>query len=229
MLVEGVRAVTEVLNAGAVVSFAVVSPRLLQTDAGVELGARLLPYEPAEVTDCELCDVSDTDHPQGVLVVCQEPVYSVADIPHSGRVLVLDGVRNPGNVGTLVRSAVAFGVDTIVCLEGTVDPWGAKAVRASAGMVFRLPVVQCGGSEGMAALKERDIPILVASAEGNSVWGDRFQAFGLVVGNEVGGVRARLRERAEATIAVDMKGDAESLNVGIAGSILMHALTKKGE
>lgn len=230
VLVEGVRAVSEALDTGTRVSFAVTSPRLSTTEAGAALGRRLAELDCASVTDRELAESADTDHPQGVLLVCEEPVSALSDLPDSGRFLILDAVQDPGNVGTLVRSAVAFGLDAIICLDGTVDPWGAKVVRASAGMMFRLPVVACGVDEALAAFRERGVPLLVSSPEGADANRHRgLASFGLVVGNEGAGVRGDFRGAAPATVAVSMTGPAESLNVGIAGSILMHMLTAEGE
>jgi TrmH family RNA methyltransferase len=224
--VEGVRAVTEALDAAAVLSFSVLSPRLSGTDAGAALAVRLRHFDATEVLDRALDELSDTDHAQGVISVFQEPVHTLAEIPSAGRILILDAIQDPGNVGTLVRSAVAFGLDAVLSLDGTVDPWGSKAVRASAGMMFRLPIVPCRAGEVVDALSRLGIPILVAAAHAEALVVDRPAAFGLVVGNEGAGVRDELRASGGAVVSVRMSGPAESLNVGIAGSILMHELAQ---
>ncbi len=229
VLVEGVRAVSEALDAGVRVSFALFSPRLSTLASGPVLERRLAEHDCTLLSDQDFAELSDTDHPQGALLVCEEPSCEVSDLAARGRFLVLDALQDPGNVGTLVRSAVAFGLDGILCLDGTVDPWGSKAVRASAGMMFRIPVVRCGVPAALAALAVRNAVLLVASSEGEDAMGQRaIPSFGLVLGNEGAGVRTELREAADATIAVSMRGPAESLNVGIAGSILMHMLTAEG-
>lgn len=256
VLVEGVRAVYEALDAGAPVEFAVVSPRLESSSAGRALLERLggggSSSEILSVSDAELEALSDTEHPQGVLLVCGEPEATLDGLTgHGGQegrwarsgaahdapepcILVLDAVQDPGNVGTLVRSAVAFGLDGVLCLDGTVDPWSAKAVRASAGTVFRVPVVTLRAEEAVRWMRECGMAIVVAAADGLSAdaWRARLEdgsgsGLALVVGNEGAGVRSELREAADATVAVEMRGPAESLNVGIAGSILMHELTKR--
>jgi TrmH family RNA methyltransferase len=122
---------------------------------------------------------------------------------------------------------VAFGLDAVVCLDGTVDPWAAKTVRASAGMVFRVPVVRATGGDVIERLEQARIPILVADARGNDVPKRRHvKGFALVVGNEGAGVREELLDAADARIAVPMPGPAESLNAATAGAILMYALTR---
>lgn len=229
VLVEGVRAVDEILDAGASMSFFVVSPRLESTEAGRALRVRLEgeAVDVVEISDAEMADVADTEHPQGVAAVADEPRASLETVVRPrARLLVLDALQDPGNVGTLVRSAVAFGFDGVVTLDGTTDPWGSKAVRAAAGMTFRIPTVRAKAGETLEALRRAGLPILAASAEGSAGVERPPGGFALVVGNEGGGVRPELREAADETVAVAMSGPAESLNAGIAGSILMSQFTR---
>jgi TrmH family RNA methyltransferase len=151
--------------------------------------------------------------------------------------LILDAIQDPGNVGALIRSAVAFGFGGVVVLDGTGDPWGAKAVRAAAGMTFHIPVHSCDADSAIAAVSEMGSTLYCASAEGKPLRGPRQghgtstggAGFALVLGNEGAGVRPVLREAADSIVSVEMNGAAESLNVGIAGSILMHELTRTDE
>ena len=227
VLVEGVRAVSEALDAGVVADFAVTSPRLLATKAGARLAERLGGQDVVAVADQELEHLSDTDRPQGVLLVCQEPEAALDRVVHGGRYLVLDHVQDPGNAGTLIRAAVAFGLAAVVCLDGTVDPWGPKTVRSSAGMIFRIPVVRAGAREAVERLAAEGVPLFVADAEGGDVSDHRrAPTFALVVGNEGAGVRTEVLEQADERLSVGMPGPAESLNVAMAGSILLHVLTR---
>lgn len=274
VLVEGVRAAREAISAGAVVSFAVVSPRLASTDEGRALGERLergesgmaerfeggraspgerleggrragerlegggragtdgsaaarAGFDVVRVSDAEMSGIADTEHPQGIVLVCEEARTDLGTVLASARrLLVLDAVQDPGNVGTLVRSAVAFAFDAVVALDGTADPWGSKAVRASAGTAFRIPLVRATAEEVLEGLSEAGLPILVASAEGSAAVDPPERGFALVVGNEGAGVREAVQRSATATVAVPMTGPAESLNVGIAGSILMSDFTR---
>lgn len=226
VLVEGVRAATEALDAGVEVSFAVTSPRLEASVAGLALRERLAAHDMSHVDDATLERLSDTRHPQGVLLVCREPEARLLRLPEGMRCLVLDAVQDPGNAGTLVRAAVAFGMDAVVVLDGTVDPWSPKTVRASAGMIFRIAVVQATVEELVARLRAIDVPIYVADARGEETSEGIGGAFALAVGNEGGGVRQELRQAAARQVAVRMAGPAESLNVAMAGAILLHALTR---
>jgi len=228
VLVEGVRAVREALDAGIEVRFAVSSPRLETTDEGRALAARLQRLDLTRMDDEDLPEVSDTEHSQGVLLVGAEPEVSLGSIRARGRYLVLDGVQDPGNAGTLVRAAVAFGLDAVICLDGTVDPWIPKTVRASAGMIFRLPIVRGSSAEVVERLHGVLVPMLVADAEGQDPDAQSTaEGFALIVGNEGVGVRRELVLQADAVVAVRMPGPAESLNVAMAASILLHALTQE--
>lgn len=226
---EGTRAVSEALDAGVEPLFAVVSPSLESGASGRDLAARLAALcETAFVDDATLGDLADTDHPQGVLLVCRQPRPDEA-LPDEGRVLVLDAIQDPGNLGTLVRSAVAFAVDAVLCLDGSVDPWSPKAVRASAGTAFRVPIASAPLEEALGMLRDRGADVLAAGAEGQppgEVFRRASTLSALIIGNEGAGVRPALRAIARAVVAVPMAGPAESLNAGVAGSILMYEWTR---
>ena len=178
----------------------------------------------------ELNDLADTSTNQGVVVVAEIPPATLDGVPDADRstVLILDGVQDPGNVGTLIRSAAAFGCSIGAYLPGTVDPWNPKAVRASAGAVFRLPVVP-GQPETVADwLNERGYLLLGADAAGRPV--DRLALSGrtaLVVGNEGGGLSGFVRSRVDSLVAVPMAEAVESLNVAVAAGILLYLVTRK--
>lgn len=228
VLVEGVRAVAEALGAGVEPVFACVSPRLDAVASGPDVREALerVGCDVEALDDGALSDLADTEHPQGVLLVCREPAGDLVPAP-GGHYLMLDAVQDPGNVGTLVRAAVAFGLDGVLVLDGTADPWSPKAVRASAGMAFRMPVRCVDAPTATDLLTSAGVTLLVAAADGTDV---RRLATGvgwaLAVGNEGAGVRPELRRTAHRSVAVPMTGPAESLNAGVAGAILLYALTE---
>lgn len=231
VLAEGIRSVKEALKAGAEAEFAVVSPRLETLAWGTDLLATLRSQagDLERIGDGELDALADTERPQGVLVVFRQPLWDGASLVTGGRYLVLDAVQDPGNVGTLVRAATAFKMDGVVALDGTADPWSPKAVRASAGMVFRTPVHQVGADRAVELLSDAHVPVLVAEASGTDVATLPFQpTWALAVGNEGAGVREALRSVARRSVRIPMPGPAESLNAGVAGAILLYALTREG-
>lgn len=231
-LVEGVRGGEEVLRRGTPVEFAVASPRLEGTPRGVALrrGLHDAGIEVVDVDDGVLGELADTGGPQGLLLVCREPPGGLDRLPvHPGaRYLVLDAVQDPGNLGTLARAAAAFGVDGIVALEGTTDPWGARAVRASAGALLSLPVARSDVAGFLGWARSAGVDLQVADARGGDVAAAPVRTpWALVVGNEGAGVRDSVVEAAGGTVAVPMAAGVESLNVGMAGSILLYELTTR--
>ena len=230
VLVEGVRACAEAMASGASIRFAAAAPRLRDTSDGSELLTRLIEsgIEPEDAPKRILASVTDTETPQGIALVCEEPAPPTAAFLEGGRYLVLDGLQDPGNAGTLVRAAVAFGIDGVVALDGTVDLWGAKAVRAAAGMTFRMPVHRLDVDTLLDACRDAGLTVVLAEVGGDDVsaWADGGSGWALAVGNEGRGCRPELRTAAPGRVQVPMPGPAESLNAGVAGSILLYSMTR---
>ena len=229
MLVEGVRSTAEALAAGADIRFLVQSPRLLGTEAGRALASTLAGegLEAEEVDDSDLDELSATEHPQGILCVCSEPGLDLGQLGERGpsRLLLLDGLQDPGNLGTLIRAGRAFGVDAVIVLDGSVDPWNPKAVRAAAGAGFHTPIARAPWAEAEPWLEEQGIEVLAADPAGDDVRSFRpSDAWALAVGNEGAGLRTEIASASTKRIAIPMPGSAESLNAGVAGSILLYSL-----
>jgi TrmH family RNA methyltransferase len=231
-LVEGIRSGAEAVEAGADITFAVRSPRALELVGGEALSDRLeqMGVEVAHVTDAELAGFSDADAPQGLLLVCREPDRELAQLSRGAeqRLLLLDGLQDPGNVGTLVRVAAAFGLSGVVALEGTADLYNPKAVRASAGGVFRVPLVRETWQVAGDWMRQHHVKLLVAHPAGVDVARATVAApWALVVGGEARGVRPEL-SAAGQLIGIPMPGGSESLNAAVAGSILLYVIAREG-
>ncbi len=229
-LAEGVRLVEELLASGWDVDLAVTSPALSRSARGRQLIEAIehRGWTRAEVSDSELSSLAHTETPQGVLAVVRRPLRRLSEFEPSAHaaVLVFDRLADPGNLGTLLRTAYALGVDWAVALPGTVDPWNAKAVRAAAGALFRLPVSQEPWAEASAWLRERAFTILCADPGGDALprSGDPVRRFALVVGNEPAGLASDVLESCDLRVAVPLPGDMDSLNVAIAGALLLDRL-----
>ena len=237
-LVEGIRGAREFLDASLPVAirFAVVSPRLGNVPGGQELLRALqdstVPVH--SVDDETLPGLSDTETPQGILLVGEEPSDSsrfrdrIQGCP-GPRLLILDRLQDPGNVGTLIRSARAFGLEGVVALDGTADPWGPKVVRSGAGSHAHLAILRMSASDVLAWVRRLAVPLLVAEAGGSDVRGLRpLGGWALVVGNEGGGVRRELRDAGSAALSIPMAQGVDSLNAAVAGSLLLYALSAGG-
>jgi TrmH family RNA methyltransferase len=225
-LAEGVRVVEELLQSTIEIDSIVISDTVRNTPRGSALVAGLRPdirvYSAGEP---DLRQLADTDAPQGI-IACGRIPQGEMPVPAPKFVVVLDGVQDPGNFGTLVRSAAAFGVGAVVTLPGTVDAWNAKSIRSSAGTVFHVPIVSHTTAELQEWCARESVSLWGAAAEGDVLRTiDRPDKLALVIGNEGAGLRPDMRTAFDRIVALNMAGPAESLNAAVAGGILMYLLS----
>jgi len=228
--VEGVRVVEDLLAARIDLKFAVVSPTLEDSARGRALIEALEGRTTVRrLADHELRAQAETETPQGVIAVALASHASLASIKlrAAALVLVLDAIQDPGNLGTLIRSADAFAADCVIALPGTVDYWNPKVVRAAAGAAFRVPLVHAAADELWAWLAQHAFTICGADIQGESIAGAQLTGnIALVAGNEGSGLRRETREHVTRTVTIPMPGRAESLNVGVAAGILLYELSR---
>lgn len=181
----------------------------------------------SSVPEKEYLTACDTNQPQGILAVAAQPNHTLETVGKHGprRLLVLDGVQDPGNVGALLRTAYALGADATVALPGTVDFWNAKVVRGAVGMHFRHPTVTCPVSDFGAFLTAYGIVLWGADVDGVPVGQTPVpDRLAILMGNEGGGVSSGARELCESMVSLPMVPGAESLNVAVAAGILLYTL-----
>lgn len=224
---EGARVVGETLRAGVPLRGALVTAEAEGRHGDLVMAIRARGAECVVVTDAEFASAADTDRPQGILCVADVPDVALAALPPDAlaRVLVLDAIQDPGNVGTLIRTAAALGVRTVVALPGTADPWAAKVVRGAAGGHFHVHVTAATLPDLLAALGGAGVPLWAADAGGRPVGSLAVPGtFALAVGNEGAGITPAVREAAAEVVSLPMAPGVESLNVGVAAGILLYAL-----
>jgi RNA methyltransferase, TrmH family len=234
-LAEGVRLVEEALASSVAIRGAAASQALESTTRGKALKAALAGrgIEVEDVPDSELELLADTEHPQGIVAVIEPKTWALSDIRMSAgsTVLVLDGVQDPGNVGTMLRTALGLGATGLVALKGTADLTNPKVIRAGMGASFRLPAVAAAPDELVAWARLQRAQIWVADASGES--SGRLPAPGaerppvlLVVGNEGAGVGPSVDAAADRRVAIPLARGVESLNVAVAAGILLYEVTR---
>ena len=180
-----------------------------------------------EVSDRELRGISDVVTPQGVLLVAHREMPP--PVPTEGLLVLLDAVQDPGNVGTLLRAADAFGAAAVLAARGTADITSPKVLRAAMGSVFHLPVIRTGPSGEIAAgLASAGFTILAATLDGEDPLALETlpEQTLLVLGNEAKGVHPAVLRTAHRRISIPTPGAAESLNVAMAGAILLSDLNR---
>jgi TrmH family RNA methyltransferase len=228
--------VEEALAAGLPFQGALVAPDLARTARGVELVAELerhaIPVE--EIGARTFAHLADTETPQGIIAVIEPRRWAAAELtPRPGAVaLVIDGVQDPGNVGTLIRTAHALGAAGTVVLRGTADPTSPKALRAAMGATFRHPVVLLDDAGFIAWARKHGVTLWAAAADGTPL----HRALGkgpvdggpiaVIVGNEGAGIRPQLNAVAAQRVAIPLAQGAESLNVAVAAGILLYEVTR---
>jgi TrmH family RNA methyltransferase len=228
---EGVRLVEEAVAAGLEIQGAIVAAPALEhpRTAGLarDLASRAIDVE--EVSERIFGDLTDSDSPQGILAVVAFPDWRLAalELRDGATLVVLDGVQDPGNVGTLIRTAFALGCAGALLLPGTADPRNPKVLRGAMGASFRMPVIQLTDEQFAAWIRDSGVVAWVADTEGtDATRSTRPARLALVVGNEGTGVRPFLSGLAKLRVAIPLARGAESLNVAVAAGILLHEVQR---
>jgi TrmH family RNA methyltransferase len=229
-IVEGVRLAEEALGAGWEAQLVLYSEEISSRGQSVVEGftRRGAPVE--QVTPEVLKSVADTETPQGLLLVLSMRLLSQPET--ADFLLILDGVRDPGNLGTILRSARAAGVQSVLLPPGTVDPFSPKVVRAAMGAHFRLPVLRVGWDELNQVLfpqVEAGLRIYLAdSGEGQVYTQADFRGpVAVIVGGEAQGAGSEALHLAQAKVHIPMPGGSESLNAAVAAGILLFEVLRQ--
>ena len=229
-LAEGVRVVEDLLDSRIVPRMAVVASSLGDTERGRLLARRLEDGCPVEhVTDAELAELAETETTQGVLVAAETPRRELGELRVGAHdvVLLMDAIQDPGNAGTLIRTAAALGCAGALALPGTVDVWNPKVVRSAAGSLFRLPVIETTLDDAVAWAANAAAPIFAGDMNGAAI--DDVDVRGpivLAVGNEGAGLSDAVASAATSLVAIPIRGRAESLNVAVAAGIVLFGVQR---
>jgi len=226
-VVEGVRLVEEALQAGVMARLVLYSGEVGEREAKLlqRFSAQGCPLE--EVTPDVMGRASDTQTPQGVLAVL--PIQPLPLPPRLDFVFIPDGVRDPGNLGTMLRTAAAAGANAVLLPPGTVDVYSPKVVRAAMGAHFRLPLHLAGWEEITAILKGAGLESFLADSGGEQVYtlADFRAPLALILGGEAEGAGNTARRLADTRVRIPMPGGAESLNAAIAAAVLMFEVVRQ--
>jgi RNA methyltransferase, TrmH family len=217
-LVEGVRLAEEALDAGVRPRMVLIAPNLLERTPRGQALLRRVAEAAVLVTERVLASATDTVSPQGILMVL--PIPEPASI--TGFTLILDGIQDPGNAGTILRTADACGLVKTVVAIGCVDLYAPKVVRAAMGAHFRLSIARVAWSDLADACGSGCRFVLADVMAGQTVWDvDWLKADGLIVGGEAEGPGSEARALARETAVIPMRGPTDSLNVAVAASIIL--------
>jgi len=227
---EGIRCVEELLGSKLDIQGSIVSPQIAGAERGQALIAALRErgVEMQEVSEKEFESAAETDSPQGILAIAKTPRYGTERLSAENvRLIVLDAVQDPGNVGTIVRTAAGLGADATLALPGTVDFWNAKVVRSSMGAQFHHPVISVTDEELANLLRRERIELWAADAGGEPLaLQPPPKKLAIAVGNEGAGLSSIVRGLANRIVSLPIRGQVESLNVAVAAGIILYELNK---
>lgn len=228
--IEGMHLVEEAIRSGLKLSTVFFS------ESARERVHKLLPQlsshtETLLLPDSVFASAVPTETPQGVAALVRTRPSTVENILRAEPALLViaAGLQDPGNLGTIARSAEAFGVTGLLLGERTVSPWNWKAVRASAGSLFRVPVLKVGLGAALPGIKSRGVLVLATSShKGTAISGvDLRQSVAFVIGNEGAGVPKDMLGQADEIVFIPQTASIESLNAGIAASILLYEAARQ--
>ncbi|UOQ86242.1 TrmH family RNA methyltransferase [Gracilibacillus salinarum] len=179
-----------------------------------------------EVTDNVMMAITETKNPQGVLAVVHKKEINSAKI---SRALLIDRVQDPGNVGTMIRTADAAGFDAVILGDGTVDLYNDKVIRATQGSLFHMDIYQANLKDSIDQLQQQGVTVWSTGLSNAAYYHDLAipDKVAIIVGNEGDGVSPEIMEQADQNVKIPIYGKAESLNVSIAAAVLMYATVKK--
>jgi RNA methyltransferase, TrmH family len=184
-----------------------------------------------EITDHVLRRISDTETPQGIIAVVLPGKISIEDLkfPENALIVLADGIREPGNLGALIRTADAAGVHAVVILPGTCDLFNQKTIRATAGSLFNIPIVHSDIDKLLDWLRRREISLAITEACGGTpvFAADLDKAVAFAFGNEARGIREELKAAADISLRIPIYGKAESLNVAAAAAVLLYEAARQ--
>lgn len=224
-LLEGSHVLAEALDADVRVDLLLHTERVLQDP--LYYRARSVARRTLRVSEAILEHVADSQHPQGFVAVARVPEGAVDTVARGrpARVVVLDRVRDPGNLGTIVRTCRAAFADALILVGPCVDPWSPKVVRAAAGALFHVPILHLRDADAMVEwLAARGVRAVgaTAAAEQTCFDADLRRPVALLMGNEAHGLDPALEAACDETVRIPMAEGSESLNLAVATAVLLY-------
>ncbi len=225
-LAEGIRLVEEAANANWPMRFVLFDETLNERGRSQVETLKSRGADVEEVSTSLMKSLSDTESPQGILAVLNEFQLPIPNSPNF--ILIPDQIRDPGNLGTLLRTAAATGVQAVLHPPETADAFAPKVVRSGMGAHFNLPIHSLTWDEIDQVVKTAGLQVFIADMDGQSCWEINLsQPVALVIGGEADGASEQARGLAHGKISIPMPGQAESLNAGVAGSVLMFEVIRQ--
>ncbi|GAA3643705.1 TrmH family RNA methyltransferase [Asaccharospora irregularis] len=231
-IIEGYRILTLALECNADIDYVFINEDFEMKNEHLKL-LRMLENNEVKVyktTNKNFKELVDTENTQGIIGVINFKEKNIEQSIDSSQkfVLVLDRIQDPGNMGTIIRTADAAGVDAIIVLKGCVDIYNPKVIRSTMGSIFDMNIIQCTQEEAIENLKANSFSIVSSYLDTDNFYNtvDYNNKVALVIGNEANGINDELISKSDILVKIPIYGKAESLNAAISSAILMYEIKK---
>ncbi|KAB3535417.1 RNA methyltransferase [Alkaliphilus pronyensis] len=227
-IIEGVRAINEAIKNNVALEKVIFSKTLYSVEGGKSLLKQVEEKLSAiEITPELMKKLSDTENPQGIIALAKIKDNSLADIIISPKdlVVVLDRIQDPGNLGTIIRTAEAAGAKAVILTKGSVDPYNTKTIRGTMGALFHVPIIICNeDQEWLQFIKDNRIRLIASDVEAPKSYNDIEYTgrIAIIIGNEGNGIRRELLNEADEAVKIPIYGKIESLNASVAAALLIY-------
>lgn len=230
-VIEGLKIVKEAIEHKGIVEKMIFSDDIFESPEVISLVSSMdSKIDLVKLSHSLFSKLSSMDSPQGVIALVRMQAYNACEINKSGKYLFLDGIQDPGNCGTIIRSTDAFDFDGVIFGPGCVDPYNPKSVQASMGSILRTPIYfSLHAADDLKALKSKGFSLASTASDGSIRLPDyEFTNKEIVaIGNEGKGISKEILELSNHRISIPMPGKAESLNAGVAASLIMYEASAK--
>ena len=230
LVIEGTNLVSEAVRKGHKIDFIVVSDSYKEDFLDECISSNSV--DVCQISENEFNKLTDAENGVGILAVIDKFDYKPGDckVSKDGNILVLDKIQDPGNIGTMIRTAVAAGYEMVIAVKGTVDVFSPKVLRATAGMIFNIAIMYVADANELEeVLRGFGKKIVVTDVNSGTEYykTNLDRGIALVIGNEGNGVSEEVMKMADVRVTIPMKGEIESLNAAISAAILMYETIRK--
>lgn len=230
-IIEGYRILKQALESDIYIEYIVFSDEFLNKDEHKDFIDYLedSSFKIYKTTQKLFKEMTDTEKTQGILAVVKQKEYTIEEIlnKHVNFTLLLDRIQDPGNMGTIIRTADSAGVDSIIILKGCVDVYNSKVIRSTMGSIFNVPIMEVDNENDIIEiLKEKEFNIVSSYLNTDNYYHDVEYGgkVALVIGNEANGISDNIIDKSDILVKIPIYGKSESLNAAIASGILMYEI-----
>ena len=229
-IIEGVKIIKEAIEEKAKIKHIILSEDALNRElVQKHLKEELQKNNYIQVPNNIFKLISEVDKPQGILAIIEQNRQEENIDYNQEIMLALDDIQDPGNLGTIIRTADSVGLNQILISKGTADPYNSKVIRSTMGAIFRVKIIECEDlPKTLKRLKEKDLKVMVTDLEAEkSIYNIKLQKNIIVIGNEANGVSKEIKDLADTKAIIPMLGKTESLNASIATGVILYEYVRQ--